>query len=36
MEIALEGYKTGSRKSQGVLTRLTDVRARGRKRVMVG
>ena len=36
MEKVMRGYSKGSNKSKAVLHKLGDVRARGRKRVMVG
>jgi TP53 regulating kinase-like protein len=36
IEAVIEGYRGGSKRAPGVLQRLEGVRARGRKRVMVG
>lgn len=36
IESVIEGYRGASKRAQGVLQRLDGVRARGRKRVMVG
>eukprot|EP00286_Rhodomonas_abbreviata_P019049 CAMPEP_0181310352 /NCGR_PEP_ID=MMETSP1101-20121128/12541_1 /TAXON_ID=46948 /ORGANISM="Rhodomonas abbreviata, Strain Caron Lab Isolate" /LENGTH=135 /DNA_ID=CAMNT_0023416977 /DNA_START=219 /DNA_END=626 /DNA_ORIENTATION=+ len=36
MEAVVKGYKQGSKKQDSTLSKLADVRMRGRKRVMVG